>query len=90
MSKGDATVLATSKLYEKKAKQLVERLPSSLVSSLRMQTNITGKVISFPPDETSPTDFKIPETNPERCLLHFTSGTPSSVCYMCIMVLPIT
>lgn len=79
VSKGDVTVLVTtSKLYEKKVKQLVERLPSLRYIILTDAVeHLSDKILSFSTlmDQAS-TDFKIPETNPEdAALLHFTSGT---------------
>ena len=79
VSKGDVTVLVTtSKLYEKKVKQLVERLPSLQYIILTDATeHLSEKILSFSTlMDQAGTDFKIPETNPEdAALLHFTSGT---------------
>jgi acetyl-CoA synthetase len=79
VSKGDVTVLVTtSKLYEKKVKQLVERLPSLHYIILTDATeHLSEKILSFSTMmNQASSDFKIPETNPEdAALLHFTSGT---------------
>ncbi|CAM2885418.1 acetate--CoA ligase [Flavobacterium frigoris] len=79
VSKGDVTLLVTtSKLYEKKVKQLVERLPSLQYIILTDATeHLSDKILSFSTlMDQAGTDFKIPETNPEdAALLHFTSGT---------------
>lgn len=79
VSKGYVTVLVTtSKLYEKKVKQLVERLPSLRYIILTdAAEHLSDKILSFSTlMEQASTDFKIPETNPEdAALLHFTSGT---------------
>lgn len=79
VSKGDVTILVTtSKLYEKKVKQLVERLPSLRYIILTdAAEHLSDKILSFSTlMEQASTDFKILETNPEdAALLHFTSGT---------------
>ena len=78
-NKGDACVLITTTLlFEKKVKQLIERLPSLryiLISDA--SEHISDKVLSFSKlMEQAKDDFQIPETNPEDpALLHFTSGT---------------
>jgi acetyl-CoA synthetase len=79
LSKGDAKVLVTTKdLFERKVKQLLERLPSLQFILL---TNADGhtdkKILSLPLLMKEATDeFAIPTTHPEDpALLHFTSGT---------------
>jgi acetyl-CoA synthetase len=78
-SRGDACILITTTLlFEKKVKQLVERLPSLRFIILSDATeHISDKVLSFSKlMEQAKEDFQIPETNPEDpALLHFTSGT---------------
>jgi acetyl-CoA synthetase len=78
-NRGDACILITTTLlFEKKVKQLVERLPSLRFIILSDATeHISDKVLSFPKlMEQAKDDFQIPETNPEDpALLHFTSGT---------------
>jgi acetyl-CoA synthetase len=79
VSKGDVTILITTlNLYERKVKQLVERLPSLRYIILTdAAEHLSDKILSFSTlMEQASTDFKIPETNPEdAALLHFTSGT---------------
>ncbi|MFT5715076.1 MAG: acetyl-CoA synthetase [Flavobacterium sp.] len=79
VSKGDVTILVTtSKVYEKKVKRLVERLPSLRYIILTdAAEHLSDKILSFSTlMEQASIDFKIPETNPEdAALLHFTSGT---------------
>ena len=78
-NRGDACVLITTMLlFEKKVKQLIERLPSLRFILLSDATeHISDKVLSFSKlMEQAKDDFQIPETNPEDpALLHFTSGT---------------
>jgi acetyl-CoA synthetase len=78
-NRGDACILITTTLlFEKKVKQLVERLPSLRFIILSDATeHISDKVLSFSKlMEQAKDDFQIPETNPEDpALLHFTSGT---------------
>lgn len=78
-NRGDACVLiTTTQLFEKKVKQLVERLPSLRFILLSDATeHISDKVLSFSKlMEQAKDDFQIPETNSEDpALLHFTSGT---------------
>jgi acetyl-CoA synthetase len=78
-NRGDACVLITTTLlFEKKVKQLMERLPSLRYILLSDATeHISDKVLSFSKlMEQAKEDFQIPETNPEDpALLHFTSGT---------------
>jgi acetyl-CoA synthetase len=78
-NRGDACVLITTTLlFEKKVKQLIERLPSLRFILLSDATeHISDKVLSFSKlMEQAKDDFQIPETNPEDpALLHFTSGT---------------
>ena len=79
VNRGDACVLITTTLlFEKKIKQLVERLPSLRFILLSDATeHISDKILSFSKlMEQAKDDFQIPETNPEDpALLHFTSGT---------------
>jgi acetyl-CoA synthetase len=78
-NRGDACVIITTTLlFEKKIKQLIERLPSLryiLISDAI--EHISDKVLSFSKlMEQATEDFQIPQTNPEDpALLHFTSGT---------------
>lgn len=79
LSKGDAKVLlTTSGLYEKKIKQLTEKLPSlEYILLVDAEEHLSEKVLSFTKlmDNASGI-FTIPETKPEDpALLHFTSGT---------------
>jgi acetyl-CoA synthetase len=79
LSKGDATVLVTTTiLFEKKIKQILEKLPSLRYIILTDATeHVSEKIRSFTKlmDEAE-TEFTIPETNLEDpALLHFTSGT---------------
>jgi acetyl-CoA synthetase len=79
LSRGDAKVLVTtSALFEKKVKQLLDRLPSlQFVLLTDEEVHLDKKVLSLPRlMEEAPEDFSIPSTNPEDpALLHFTSGT---------------
>jgi acetyl-CoA synthetase len=79
LSRGDATVLVTtSLLYEKKVKQILERLPSLRYIIITDATeHISVKVLSFSKlMQQAKEDYDIPETSPEdAALLHFTSGT---------------
>lgn len=79
VSRGDASVLiTTSALFDKKVKQLVERLPSLRYIILSdASEHISEKILSFSKlMEQAKEEFIIPETNPEdAALLHFTSGT---------------
>lgn len=79
LSKGDAKVLVTTKaLFEKKIKQLLDRLPSlQFILLIDEEFDIDKKVLSLPGlMEKAPDEFVIPPTNPEDpALLHFTSGT---------------
>lgn len=79
LTKGDATVLVTTSiLYEKKVKQLIERLPSlRYVIIIDATEHISVKVLSFSKlMQQAREDFEIPKTSPEDgALLHFTSGT---------------
>jgi acetyl-CoA synthetase len=78
-NRGDACVLITTTLlFEKKVKQLMERLPSLRYILISDATeHISDKVLSFSKlMEQATEDFQIPQTNPEDpALLHFTSGT---------------
>lgn len=79
LSKGDAKVLVTTKLlFEKKIKQLLDRLPAlQFVLLTDEELHTDKKVLSFPRlMEEAHDEFFIPPTNPEDpALLHFTSGT---------------
>lgn len=79
LSKGDAKVLVTTTtLYEKKIKQLMDRLQSlTYILLTDTEEHISGKVLSFPKLlEQAATEFIIPDTDAETpALLHFTSGT---------------
>ena len=79
LSKGKAKVLVTTtKLYEKKIKQLLDRLPSLqyiLLSDADRHIDDKALSLSRLMDE-SPGHFMIKDTQPEDpALLHFTSGT---------------
>jgi acetyl-CoA synthetase len=80
LSRGDAKVLVTSKaLFEKKVKQLLDRLPTlKFVILIDEEAHIDERVRSLPRlMEAAGDDFFIPHTNPEDpALLHFTSGLP--------------
>lgn len=79
LSRGDACVLITSSdLFDKKVKQLLERLPSLRYIILSdAAEHVSDKVLSFSRlMEQAEEEFIIPETDPEdAALLHFTSGT---------------
>jgi acetyl-CoA synthetase len=79
LSKGEAKVLVTTKeLFEKKVKQLMDRLPSlQFVLLADEELDINDRVLSLPRlMEEVYDDFIIPRTDPEDpALLHFTSGT---------------
>ncbi|HJW27920.1 MAG TPA: AMP-binding protein, partial [Saprospiraceae bacterium] len=79
LSKGDAKVLiTTSALFEKKVKQLLDRLPSlQFILLADEESHINKKVLSLPGlMEEASDEFSIPPTDPEDpALLHFTSGT---------------
>ncbi len=79
LNKGDATVLVTtSVLFEKKIKQLLDRLPSLRYIILTdISESISDKILSFDQlMKQADSKFIIPKTNPEDiALLHFTSGT---------------
>jgi len=79
MNKGEASVLVTtSALFEKKIKQLMEKLPSLRFIILSDATeHLSEKVLSWPKlMEKASDEFIIPKTDPEDvALLHFTSGT---------------
>lgn len=79
LSRGDAAVLITTcALFEKKVKQLLERVPSlRYVILTDAEVHVSETVLSFPRlMEQADGEFIIPETNPEdAALLHFTSGT---------------
>jgi acetyl-CoA synthetase len=77
--KGNAKILVTTKeQYEKKIKQLIDRLPDLChVLVTDMDQDMDEKVLSLPfLMEKSTGQFAIPPTLPEDpALLHFTSGT---------------
>lgn len=79
LSRGDASVLVTTSiLFEKKIKQVLERLPLlRFIIIIDVKEHISDKILSFSKlMESAKEEFSIPETNPEdAALLHFTSGT---------------
>ncbi|MER2996686.1 acetate--CoA ligase [Pontibacter populi] len=79
LSRGDAKVLITTKdLFEKKVRQLLERLPGlKFVLLTDIDKDENEKIRSLPRMmEQASDEFSIPPTNPEDpALLHFTSGT---------------
>jgi acetyl-CoA synthetase len=79
LSKGDVKALVTTKeLFEKKIKQLLDRLPSlQYILLVDEESDIDKKVLSLSRlMEKADDEFVIPITNPEDpALLHFTSGT---------------
>lgn len=79
LGKGNAKVLiTTSALFERKVKQLLDRLPSLQFILLADEESHTNKkVLSLPRlMQEASKEFSIPPTNPEDpALLHFTSGT---------------
>jgi acetyl-CoA synthetase len=79
LSKGDAKVLVTTRaLFEKKVKQLLDRLPSlQYILLTDVEPDIDNKILSLPGlMEKANDEFIIPLTDPEDpALLHFTSGT---------------
>lgn len=79
LSRGDVKVLLTTPgLYEKKIKQLEEKLPElKYILLADIEDHISEKVLSFSKlMENASEEFQIPETDPEDpALLHFTSGT---------------
>ncbi|MGZ4091065.1 MAG: acetate--CoA ligase [Bacteroidia bacterium] len=79
LSKGDAKVLVTTKeLFEKKVKQLLDRLPKlQFILLADEELHVNDKVLSLPRLlEEAYDEFFIPPTDPEDpALLHFTSGT---------------
>jgi len=79
MNKGEASVLVTTlALFEKKIKQLMEKLPSLRFIILSDATeHLSEKVLSWSQlMEKASDEFIIPKTDPEdAALLHFTSGT---------------
>lgn len=79
LSRGDAKVLVTTRsLYEKKVRQLLDRLPVlQFVLLTDADAHIDHKILSFPRLlEEAYEEFFIPPTSPEDpALLHFTSGT---------------
>jgi acetyl-CoA synthetase len=79
LSKGDASVLVTtSALFEKKIKQILDKLPLlRYILIIDAKEHVSEKIVSFQKlMEQAKEDFIIPATNPEdAALLHFTSGT---------------
>jgi len=79
LSKGDAKVLVTARaLFEKKVKQLLDKLPSlQYILLTDVEPDIDNKILSLPGlMEKANDEFIIPLTDPEDpALLHFTSGT---------------
>jgi acetyl-CoA synthetase len=79
LHRGDVTVLiTTSDLYERKIKQLIEKLPSLRYIILSDACeHLSDEILSFSKlMEQAKDKFTIPKTNPEDpALLHFTSGT---------------
>ena len=79
MQRGDAKVLLTTKrLFEKKIRPLLDKLPKlRYVLLIDAQEDESGRVLSLPRlmEQASET-FEIPPTDPEdMSVLHFTSGT---------------
>jgi acetyl-CoA synthetase len=65
-------LITTLNLYERKVKQLVERLPSLRYIILTdAAEHLSDKILSFPHSWSNSTDFKIPETNPEDAFTPF-------------------
>jgi acetyl-CoA synthetase len=66
-------LITTLNLYERKVKQLVERLPSLRYIILTdAAEHLSDKILSFSTlMEQASTDFKIPETNPEDAFTPF-------------------
>jgi acetyl-CoA synthetase len=79
LSKGDARVLVTTKeLFEKKVKQLLDRLPTlQFILLADEELHMNEKILSLPRlMEEAYDEFFIPPTDPkDPALLHFTSGT---------------
>jgi acetyl-CoA synthetase len=79
LTKGDAKVLVTTKtLFEKKVKQLLDKLPSlQYILLVDEEVHTNNRVLSFPRlMDAAYDEFFIPPTDPEApALLHFTSGT---------------
>ncbi len=79
LSKGDAKVLVTTLTqYEKKIKQLLERLPElKYILITDIDEPISDSVLSYSKLMSEASDsFTIPPTSPgDPALLHFTSGT---------------
>jgi acetyl-CoA synthetase len=79
LSRGDGKVLVTTtRLYQKKIKSLLERLPKlKYVLITDSENDLSDRVLSLTKlmKKASP-HFNIPQTDPEdMALLHFTSGT---------------
>ena len=79
LSRGDAKVLVTTTaFFEKKIKQLLERLPNlRFVLLTDAEKHVDIKILSLPQLMAQASDqFVIPDTSPDDpALLHFTSGT---------------
>lgn len=79
LSRGDVRLLVTtSDSYEKKIKQLLDRLPQlKYILLTDSDKHVSEKVLSMPLlMKQAPETFQIPATSPEDpALLHFTSGT---------------
>jgi acetyl-CoA synthetase len=79
LNRGDARVLVTTKdLFEKKVRQLLERLPKlKFILLVDADQDENDQILSLSGlMESASTDFTIPPTDPEDpALLHFTSGT---------------
>ncbi|HEU4902547.1 MAG TPA: acetate--CoA ligase [Flavisolibacter sp.] len=79
LSRGNAKVLVTTTaFFEKKVKQLLERLPAlRFVLLTDAEKHVDATVLSLPQLMAKASDqFAIPDTSPDDpALLHFTSGT---------------
>lgn len=79
LNRGDAKILlTTSTLYNKRIKELEERLPNlTYIILADVNEDLSEKVLSFPGLlKNASEEFEIPETKTEDpALLHFTSGT---------------
>ncbi|MBZ5855585.1 acetate--CoA ligase [Flavihumibacter profundi] len=79
LSKGEAKVLVTTTaMFEKKVRELLERLPSiQFIMLTDADQHTDQKILSLPKLlNEAPDEFTIPPTQPEDpALLHFTSGT---------------
>ena len=79
LNKGEATVLVTTTfLFEKKIKQILDKLPAlRFIILTDASESVSDTILSFSTlMKQAKDEFQIPETNPEdAALLHFTSGT---------------